>query len=43
MERRNFMEKEKIECCSENQVHPALLKMVKDPMPQETEVDALAD
>ena len=27
------MEKEKIECCSENQVHPDLLKIVNDTMP----------
>lgn len=28
------MEKEKIECCSENQVHPDLLKIVNDTMPK---------
>ena len=32
------MEKEKIECCSENQVHPDLLKIVNDTMPEETEL-----
>ena len=36
------MEKEKIECCSENQVHPDLLKIVNDTMPEETELYDLA-
>ena len=43
VERRNFMEKEKIECCSENQVHPDLLKIVNDTMPEETELYDLAE
>ena len=43
VERRNFMEKEKIECCSENQVHPDLLKIVDDTMPEETELYDLAE
>ena len=37
------MEKEKIECCSENQVHPDLLKIVNDTMPEETELYDLAE
>ena len=37
------MEKEKIECCSENQVHPDLLKIVNDSMPEETELYDLAE
>ena len=37
------MEKEKIECCSENKVHPDLLKIVNDTMPEETELYDLAE
>ena len=37
------MEKEKIECCSENQVHPDLLKIVNDTMPEETALYDLAE
>ena len=37
------MEKEKIECCSENQVHLDLLKIVNDTMPEETELYDLAE
>ena len=37
------MEREKIECCSENKVHPDLLKIVHDTMPEETELYDLAE
>ena len=35
--------KTEIECCSEECVHEDLLKIVNDTMPEETELDALAE